>query len=89
MVSCVVSVGNPYIKYACTMIPASVNARVTRATCATDRAWPAPSAGWENNAVIGTGAGILTDGAKPTKENAFKLTLVERTLAAVLAEAEG
>ena len=27
--------------------------------------------------------------AKPTHENAFKLTLVERTLAAVLAEAKG
>jgi xanthine dehydrogenase YagS FAD-binding subunit len=31
----------------------------------------------------------LLDGAKPTKDNAFKLTLVERTLAAVLAEAKG
>ena len=31
-------------------------------------------------------AGLLAD-AKPTPENAFKLTLVERTLAAVLAEA--
>ena len=31
-------------------------------------------------------AGLLAD-AKPTQENAFKLTLVERTLAAVLAEA--
>jgi xanthine dehydrogenase YagS FAD-binding subunit len=31
----------------------------------------------------------LLNGAKPTKENAFKLTLVERTLAAVLAEAKG
>ncbi len=29
----------------------------------------------------------LLAGAKPTHENAFKLTLVERTLAAVLAEA--
>ena len=31
----------------------------------------------------------LLDGAKPTRENAFKLTLVERTLASVLAEAKG
>jgi xanthine dehydrogenase YagS FAD-binding subunit len=31
----------------------------------------------------------LLYGANPTKENAFKLTLVERTLAAVLAEAKG
>jgi xanthine dehydrogenase YagS FAD-binding subunit len=31
----------------------------------------------------------LLDGAKPTTENAFKLTLVERTLGAVLAEAKG
>jgi xanthine dehydrogenase YagS FAD-binding subunit len=31
----------------------------------------------------------LLDGATPTKENAFKLTLVERTLGAVLAEAKG
>ncbi len=28
-------VGKPYIRYACTMMPASVNARVTRATCST------------------------------------------------------
>jgi xanthine dehydrogenase YagS FAD-binding subunit len=31
----------------------------------------------------------LLAGAKPTRENAFKLALVERTLAAVLAEARG
>ena len=31
----------------------------------------------------------LLAGAKPTHENAFKLPLVERTLAAVLAEAKG
>jgi xanthine dehydrogenase YagS FAD-binding subunit len=31
----------------------------------------------------------LLDGAKPTPENAFKLALVERTLAAVLAESKG
>jgi xanthine dehydrogenase YagS FAD-binding subunit len=31
----------------------------------------------------------LLDGAKPTKDNAFKLTLVERTLGAVLAQAKG
>jgi xanthine dehydrogenase YagS FAD-binding subunit len=31
----------------------------------------------------------LLDGAKPVKENAFKLTLVERTLGAVLTEAKG
>ncbi|MBE2285649.1 MAG: xanthine dehydrogenase family protein subunit M [Prosthecobacter sp.] len=31
----------------------------------------------------------LLEGAKPTQENAFKLKLVERTLAAVLAEAKG
>jgi xanthine dehydrogenase YagS FAD-binding subunit len=30
----------------------------------------------------------LLDGAKPTQDNAFKLTLVERTLASVLAEAQ-
>jgi xanthine dehydrogenase YagS FAD-binding subunit len=33
--------------------------------------------------------GQLLAGAKPTHENAFKLPLVERTLAAVLAEARG
>jgi xanthine dehydrogenase YagS FAD-binding subunit len=33
--------------------------------------------------------GRLLDGARPTKENAFKLTLVERTLSSVLAEAKG
>jgi xanthine dehydrogenase YagS FAD-binding subunit len=33
-------------------------------------------------------AGLLAD-AKPTPDNAFKLTLVERTLASVLAEAKG
>lgn len=33
-------------------------------------------------------AGLLAD-ARPTQDNAFKLTLVERTLAAVLAEAKG
>jgi xanthine dehydrogenase YagS FAD-binding subunit len=33
-------------------------------------------------------AGLLAD-AKPTRENAFKLTLAERTLSAVLAEARG
>jgi hypothetical protein len=31
---------------------------------ATGRAYPPPASGWENNAVIGTGAGILSDGAK-------------------------
>ena len=31
-------------------------------------------------------AGVLLDGARPTKDNAFKLPLVERTLAAVMAE---
>ena len=31
----------------------------------------------------------LLAGAKPTRENAFKLTLVERTLGAVLAQAKG
>lgn len=31
----------------------------------------------------------LLDGAKPTKDNAFKLTLVERTLSAVLEQAKG
>ncbi|MFF7197346.1 trehalase family glycosidase [Streptomyces sp. NPDC008079] len=30
----------------------------------TGRAYPPPASGWENNAVIGTGAGILSDGAK-------------------------
>lgn len=34
-------------------------------------------------------AARLFEGAKPTKQNAFKLTLVERTLGAVLAEAKG
>jgi xanthine dehydrogenase YagS FAD-binding subunit len=33
-------------------------------------------------------AGLLAD-AKPTHDNAFKLTLVERTLGAVLAQAKG
>ena len=32
---------------------------------------------------------VLLDGAKPTGENAFKLTLVERVLSSVLAEAKG
>jgi xanthine dehydrogenase YagS FAD-binding subunit len=31
----------------------------------------------------------LLSGAKPTRENAFKLPLAERTLAAVLNEARG
>jgi xanthine dehydrogenase YagS FAD-binding subunit len=31
----------------------------------------------------------LLDGARPTKENSFKLTLVERTLGAALMEAKG
>jgi xanthine dehydrogenase YagS FAD-binding subunit len=31
----------------------------------------------------------LLAGAKPTDENAFKVTLVERTLEAVLAQAKG
>jgi CO/xanthine dehydrogenase FAD-binding subunit len=34
-------------------------------------------------------AARLLDGAKPSKENAFKLTLTERTLGAVLSEAKG
>jgi xanthine dehydrogenase YagS FAD-binding subunit len=34
-------------------------------------------------------AARLLDGARPTHENAFKLALVERTLAAVVAEAKG
>ena len=34
-------------------------------------------------------AARLLDGAKPAKENAFKLTLVERTLGAVLTDAKG
>jgi xanthine dehydrogenase YagS FAD-binding subunit len=34
-------------------------------------------------------AARLLDGAKPAKENAFKLTLVERTLGAVLTAAKG
>ena len=34
-------------------------------------------------------AAQLLDGARPTHENAFKLPLVERTLASVLAEARG
>jgi xanthine dehydrogenase YagS FAD-binding subunit len=34
-------------------------------------------------------AARLLDGAKPTRDNAFKLALVERTLAAVLTEAKG
>ncbi|UPK33208.1 xanthine dehydrogenase family protein subunit M [Bradyrhizobium sp. 186] len=34
-------------------------------------------------------AARLFDGAKPTRDNAFKLALVERTLAAVLTEAKG
>jgi xanthine dehydrogenase YagS FAD-binding subunit len=34
-------------------------------------------------------AAELLEGAKPTEDNAFKLTLVERTLGAVLAEARG
>jgi len=33
-------------------------------------------------------SGLLA-GAKPTQDNAFKLALVERTLAGVLAEAKG
>ena len=34
-------------------------------------------------------AGVLLAGAQPTHENAYKITLVERTLAAVLAQAKG
>jgi len=34
-------------------------------------------------------ASRLLDGARPTRENAFKLTLVERTLGAVLTDAKG
>jgi xanthine dehydrogenase YagS FAD-binding subunit len=34
-------------------------------------------------------AAHLLEGASPTKENAFKLSLVERTLGAVLTEAKG
>ena len=34
-------------------------------------------------------AARLLDGARPTKDNAFKLSLVERTLGAVLSEAKG
>jgi xanthine dehydrogenase YagS FAD-binding subunit len=34
-------------------------------------------------------ASRLFAGAKPTKQNAFKLTLAERTLGAMLAEARG
>jgi xanthine dehydrogenase YagS FAD-binding subunit len=34
-------------------------------------------------------AARLLEGARPTKENAFKLSLVERTLGAVLTEAKG
>ena len=34
-------------------------------------------------------AARLLEGARPTKENAFKLSLVERTLGAVLSEAKG
>jgi xanthine dehydrogenase YagS FAD-binding subunit len=34
-------------------------------------------------------AARLLDGARPTRDNAFKLALVERTLAAVLTEAKG
>ena len=31
----------------------------------------------------------ILDGARPTRENAFKVTLAERALASVLAEAKG
>jgi xanthine dehydrogenase YagS FAD-binding subunit len=34
-------------------------------------------------------AGQLLGGAKPTDQNAFKIPLVQRTLASVLAEAKG
>jgi xanthine dehydrogenase YagS FAD-binding subunit len=34
-------------------------------------------------------AAVLLNGAEPTKDNAFKVPLVERTLAAVLAEVNG
>jgi xanthine dehydrogenase YagS FAD-binding subunit len=34
-------------------------------------------------------AARLLDGARPTRDNSFKLALVERTLAAVLTEAKG
>jgi xanthine dehydrogenase YagS FAD-binding subunit len=34
-------------------------------------------------------ASRLLDGARPTPDNAFKLALVERTLAAVLTDAKG
>ncbi|SDD66715.1 xanthine dehydrogenase YagS FAD-binding subunit [Paracoccus isoporae] len=45
------------------------------------------------DAELPNGAGAvmarLLDGARPTAQNAFKITLAERTLAAMLAEAEG
>jgi xanthine dehydrogenase YagS FAD-binding subunit len=34
-------------------------------------------------------AAAILDGARPTRENAFKVTLAERALASVLAEAKG
>jgi xanthine dehydrogenase YagS FAD-binding subunit len=34
-------------------------------------------------------AARLLDGARPTHDNAFKVALVERTLAAIVAEAKG
>ena len=38
-------------------------------------------------AVVSVAAATLLSGARPTHDNAFKITLVERTLAAVLLEA--
>jgi xanthine dehydrogenase YagS FAD-binding subunit len=37
----------------------------------------------------GPAMAAILDGARPTHDNAFKLTLARRTLAAVLAEAKG
>lgn len=51
--------------------------------------WRVEAAEWELPRGAQAVAAKLLEGAKPTKENAFKLTLAERTLGAVLAEARG
>ncbi|TCK31156.1 xanthine dehydrogenase YagS FAD-binding subunit [Ancylobacter aquaticus] len=51
--------------------------------------WRVEAAEGEMPRGAGAVAGALLAGARPTRENAFKITLVERTLAAVLNEARG
>jgi xanthine dehydrogenase YagS FAD-binding subunit len=53
------------------------------------RPWRVEAAEAEMPRGAGAVAGALLAGARPTPENSFKLTLVERTLGAVMAQAKG